>query len=98
MAPRILLVKKEISEKVSQMIVESIKDLGYAKRRPKSHKMEGITTMTHPGYVIASYPRPYPLTSQQKKVKEVAKTCGIKKGISRHDLVDKMVNCVAGKF
>jgi hypothetical protein len=98
MAPSILLVKKEISEKVSQMIVESIKDLGYAKRRPKSHKMEGITTKTHPGYVISSYPRPYPMTSQQKKVKEAAKSCGIKKGMTRKSLVDKMINCVSGKF
>jgi len=80
------------------MIVGSIKDLGYAKRRPKSHRLEGITTSTHPGYVIASYPRDYPLTSQQKKVRDAARTCGIKKGMSRKALVDAMVDCIPGKF
>ena len=80
------------------MIVESVKDLGYAKRRPRAHKLEGITTKTHPGYVIASYPRDYPMTSQQRKVRDAAKTCGIKKGMSRGDLVNKMRTCIPDQF
>jgi hypothetical protein len=80
------------------MIIESIKDLGYAKRRPRAHKLEGITTKTHPGFVIAAYPRDYPKTSQQKKVGEAAKSCGIKKGMSRSSLVTAMRTCIPGKF
>lgn len=80
------------------MIVESIKDLGYAKRRPKSHRLESITTTTHPGYVISSYPRPYPKTPQQRKVGDAAKSCGIHKGMSRGALVTAMTTCIPGKF
>jgi hypothetical protein len=80
------------------MIVDSIKDLGYAKRRPRAHKLEGITTKTHAGFVIASYPRDYPKTAQQKKVGEAAKSCGIKKGMSRSALVTAMRTCIPGKF
>jgi hypothetical protein len=71
---------------------------GYVKSRPKAHKLEGITTKQHEGFVLAKYPRDYPLTSQQKKVKDAARGCGIKKGISRRELVDKMVNCMPGKL
>ncbi|MDD5511797.1 MAG: hypothetical protein PHI12_13440 [Dehalococcoidales bacterium] len=80
------------------MIIQSIKDLGYAKRRPKAHKLENITTKTNPGFVIAAYPRPYPKTSQQKKVADAAKSCGIKKGMSRGALVTAMRTCIPDKF
>jgi hypothetical protein len=71
---------------------------GYIKRRPAPHKLEGITTRQHEGYVLAKYPRDYPITAPQRRVKNAAKTCGIKKGISRRDLVDKMINCIPGQF
>jgi len=80
------------------MIIKNIGILGYKKSRPKSHKLEGITTRQHPGMVLASYPKPYPLTAPQKRIREAARACGIKKGMSRSALVDAMVNCIPGKF
>jgi hypothetical protein len=71
---------------------------GYIKSRPKPHKLGNITTRQHSGYVLAKYPRDYPLTSQQKKVRDAAHACGIKKGISRNDLITKMIDCIPGKF
>lgn len=72
--------------------------VGYVKRRPRPHRLEDITTRQHSGFVLASYPRPYPLTRMQKKVKDVAAECGIKTGISRRDLIHKMIDCVGPKM
>ena len=47
--------------------------VGYIKRRPKAHRLEGITTKQHSGYVMAMYPAPYPKTAQQRKAGNVAK-------------------------
>ena len=80
------------------MIISSYKQVGYLKRRPASHKLEGITTTQHPGMVISSYPKPYPMNAPQKKVRDAARACNIKKGMSRSSLVDAMINCVPGKF
>jgi len=74
------------------MIIKNIGILGYKKSRPKSHKLEGITTRQHPGMVLASYPKPYPLTAPQKRIREAARA------LSRSALVDAMVNCIPGKF
>lgn len=66
------------------------------KRRPKTYKARDAAYPTggNRGYYIAALPRPYPLTRQQSKVKEVAKSCGLKKGMSKGDLQNKMVDCV----
>lgn len=68
------------------------------KKRPKPHKLEDITTRQHSGYYVARLPRPYPLTAPQKKVKNVAHECGIKKGMSRRELVHTMIDCVGPKM
>jgi len=80
------------------MIIKNLKALGYAKTRPKAHRLEGITTRSHPGYVIASYPKAYPMTAPQKRVKAAASACGIHKGMSRASLVDAMRTCIPGQF
>ena len=72
--------------------------IGYIKRRPKAHKLEGFMTTQHAGFVLAMMPHDYPMTAPQKKVRDAAKACGIKKGISRKTLVDAMINCIPGKF
>lgn len=72
--------------------------IGYIKSRPRPHKLEDITTKQHSGFVLASYPRDYPLTPQQKKVKNVASECGLKTGMNRRDLVHKMIDCVGPKM
>lgn len=81
------------------MIFPSMRAAGfYMKSRPKPHRLENITTTQHPGVVAASLPRDYPMTSQQKKVKEAARACGIHTGISRAALVTAMKTCIPGKF
>jgi len=66
------------------------------KRRPKRYKAKDAAYAVggHKGHFGAFFPRDYPLTSQQKKVKEVAEKCGIKPGISKSELQKKMIECV----
>lgn len=70
------------------------------KRRPKSYKARdaAYTVGGNRGYYVAALPRPYKMTPQQKRVKEAAAACGIKKGISKSDLQTKMKECIPGKF
>jgi hypothetical protein len=70
----------------------------YIKGRPGPHRLEGITTKRHPGFVLARLPAAYPMNAPQRKVKEAAKACGIHTGISRSTLVTAMKTCVPGKF
>jgi hypothetical protein len=70
------------------------------KRRPKPYKARDAAYQVggNRGYYIASLPRPYPMTSQQRKVANVADECGIKPGISKSDLMSKMKSCVGPKM
>lgn len=70
------------------------------KRRPKAYKARDAAYVVggNPGYYIASRPRPYPLTRQQAKVRDVARDCGIKPGISKADLQRAMKECVSPKM
>ncbi len=70
----------------------------YIKNRPGPHKLEGITTKRNPGFVLARLPAAYPMTAPQKKVREAARACGIKTGMSRGALVTAMKTCIPGKF
>lgn len=69
----------------------------YIKNRPGPHRLEGITTKRHAGFVLARMPSAYPMTSQQKKVRDAAHSCGIKTGMSRSALVTAMKTCIPGK-
>ncbi len=66
------------------------------KRRPKAYRAVDapFSVGGNKGFYIASLPRPYPATPQQRKVRTVAEECGIKKGMSKSDLMNKMVSCV----
>ena len=70
------------------------------KRRPKAYKARDAAYIVggNPGYYIASRPRPYPKTSQQKKVAAAAKKCGIHAGISKSELQKAMKDCIPGEF
>ena len=70
----------------------------YIKGRPGPHRLEGVTTKRHAGFVLSRLPKAYPLTSQQRRVKDAAAACGIKPGISRSALVTAMRTCVSGKM
>lgn len=70
-------------------VFESVGQLGMViKSRPGPHRLEGMTTRRHSGVVIASRPHAYPMTPQQKKVREAAKACGIHANMSRSALVE----------
>jgi hypothetical protein len=79
------------------MILKSMTGM-YLKTRPKAHRLEGITTKQHAGFVLARLPKSYPMTSQQRKVKDAARSCGIHTGISRSALVTAMRDCMPGKI
>ncbi len=46
------------------------------------------------GFILSKRPKAYKLLPQQQKFLEVIEACGIRKGITRSELVDKMKNCV----
>lgn len=50
------------------------------------------------GIYIAAYPKPYPKTSQQKKIGDAARACGIKAGMSKSALMTAMKECIPDKF
>jgi len=70
------------------------------RSRPKRYKAKDAPYAVggHPGIVLAMFPRPYPKTSQQKKIAAAAKDCGIKSGISKSALMTAMKDCIPGKF
>lgn len=70
------------------------------KRRPKAYKARDAAYSVggNRGFYIASLPRPYPKTSQQKKVAAVAEKCGIKSGIKKAALQTAMKDCVKKEF
>lgn len=66
------------------------------KRRPKAYKAKDAAYMTggNRGYYVASLPRPYPKNEPQRKIKDLAATCKIKKGIKKADLQNIMKDCI----
>jgi tRNA A37 threonylcarbamoyladenosine synthetase subunit TsaC/SUA5/YrdC len=49
-------------------------------------------------YYVRKRPAAHPLSEHQKDLIEASHECGIEKGITRAELVDKMRNCVPGKY
>lgn len=70
------------------------------KRRPKTYRAKDAPYAVggNPGYYVAGLPRPYPINAPQRRVKEAAKACGIRKGMGKSDLMTKMKDCIPGKF
>jgi hypothetical protein len=70
------------------------------KRRPAAYRAVDAPYSVggNAGFYIASRPRPYPMTPQQRKVRDVAATCGIKKGMGKKALMTAMVECVGPKM
>lgn len=80
------------------VVLENLMDGFYLKSRPDAYESDGMTVGGNKGYVLAQRPKSYPITSQQKKVRDVAHECGIKTGMSRKDLRTAMVDCVGPKM
>ena len=66
----------------------------YMKQRPSAYESDGMTVGGNSGWVLSSKPKEYPITSQQRKVRDAAHKCGIKTGISRPNLRKAMIDCV----
>jgi len=45
-------------------------------------------------FIVKRKPKPYALTEQQEVFKEALESCGIKKGITRAELVNAMRTCI----
>lgn len=52
----------------------------------------------HRGYSIRLRPRRYPRTVQQQRFVGALVACGIRKGVTKKELQDKMVNCLPEYF
>lgn len=72
----------------------------YKKGAPKRYKAKDAPYAVggNGGIIISMKPRPYPITSQQKKIREAAKACDIKAGMSKSALMMAMKDCIPGKF
>lgn len=51
-------------------------------------------TKAHKIFVVKERPREYPQTEQQKRFRRILEECGIIKGITRDQLIDKMIHCI----
>lgn len=80
------------------MILKGLFGYSNPKVRPAPHRLESILTKQHSGYYLARLPRDYPMTLQQRKVRDVARSCGIHKGMGRGALVTAMLDCVGPKM
>lgn len=66
------------------------------KSRPKRYLARDAAYAVggNPGMYIASRPKPYPMTPQQRKVRDLAEKCGVKSGITKKELQTKMKDCI----
>ncbi|MFW6001712.1 MAG: hypothetical protein ACOCQD_00070 [archaeon] len=89
----------------------SLERIAYIKRRPGTYTApvtytdengnevnEEMIVGGNNGFVLSGYPSFKKLTSQQKKVKDIAHQCGIKPGIDKAKLRGKMIECVGPKM
>ena len=82
------------------VVFKSIPNFYYAKNRPKRYKASDAPYAVggNKGVVLARLPRKYPMTPQQRRIKEIARTCGIHKGMSKAELMKAMKECIPSKF
>jgi len=50
--------------------------------------------MENPKLIVKKLPKSYPLLPQQQLLKEASTACGIKKGMTRAELIASMTNCI----
>lgn len=55
-------------------------------------------TTGYKGLQVKKRPRKYLMLHQQRRLIDASKACGIKKGISKIELMDKMKNCIPRYF
>jgi len=82
------------------MIIKSLSGIMSPRRRPKAYRAVDAPYQVggNKGYYMSSFPRAYPITPQQRKVKNAARECGIHAGISKRELMTAMKECIPGKM
>jgi len=50
------------------------------------------------GFIVKKRPKKYPITKPQEIMRQIAQSCGIKKGISKAELQRAMKECVGPKM
>jgi len=82
------------------MVIKSLGGIFLPKRRPKAYRAVDAPYGVggNKGFYIAAFPRAYPITSSQRKVKNVATECGIHSGISKRELMTAMKECVGPRM
>jgi len=84
----------------TKMIVKSLSGIMSPRRRPKQYRAVDAPYAVggQKGWYMSSFPRAYPITSQQRRVKNVASECGIRSGMAKRDLMTAMKDCVGPKM
>ena len=82
------------------MIVKSLSGIMSPRRRPKQYRAHDAPYAVggNKGWYMSSFPRAYPVTSQQRKVKDVASACSIRSGMSKSALMTAMKECVGPRM
>lgn len=52
----------------------------------------------HHGFILHQRPKKYKSTPQQEKFRRALEACGIKRGITKEELMLKMKNCIPQQF
>lgn len=78
------------------MSIVSLADFSKLKSRPARYKAKDAPYATggNRGFYIAALPKPYPKNAPQRIIGKLAETCGIKSGMSKTDLMNKMKDCL----
>jgi len=81
-------------------VIKSLSGIFHPRRRPKRYRAVDAAYETggNRGFYIAAFPRAYPATSQQRRVRQVAAECGIRPNMSKRDLQTAMKECVGPKM
>ena len=81
-------------------VIKSLSGIFHPRRRPKAYRAVDAAYQVggQKGFYLASFPRAYPATAQQRRVKNVASECGIRPGISKRELQMAMKECVGPKM
>ena len=81
-------------------VFKSIPNFYYLKSRPGPYKAEDAPYAVggNKGVVLARLPKKYPMNSQQRKIRDIARACNIHKGMSKAELMRAMKECIPSKF
>jgi len=77
-------------------VIKSLSGIYSPRRRPIRYRARNAPYAVggNKGFYIAALPRAYPKTAQQRRVADVARQCGIRKGMDKSTLMTAMKDCV----